>query len=86
MAEQTLSSGMVEMKTADAPAPSVRTIRSLIVDADAHVNPSHDMWVDYLPENLRSLAPKIEHGEDCDYVVFEGRRRKGQPDQRAGRT
>ena len=76
MAEQTLSSGMVEAKIEDAPTPSKRTIRSLIVDADAHVNPSHDMWVDYLPEHLREFAPKIEHGEDCDYVVFEGRRRK----------
>ena len=47
-----------------------------IVDADAHVNPSADMWADYLPEGLRELAPKIEHGEDCDYVVFEGKRRK----------
>ena len=50
--------------------------RPLIVDADAHVNPSHDMWADYLPVPLRELAPKIESGEDCDYVVFEGRRRK----------
>ena len=47
-----------------------------IVDADAHVNPSHDMWADYLPAGFRELAPKIEHGEDCDYIVFEGRRRK----------
>ena len=47
-----------------------------IVDADAHVNPSHDIWADYLPEAFRPLAPQIEHGEDCDYIVFEGRRRK----------
>ncbi len=47
-----------------------------IVDADAHVNPAADMWVDYLPAAFRELAPKLEHGEDCDYVVFEGRRRK----------
>ena len=50
--------------------------KPLIVDADAHVNPSHDMWVDYLPANLREHAPQIEHGEDCDYIVFEGKRRK----------
>ena len=49
---------------------------TLIVDADAHVNPPHDMWAEYLPESLREHAPQIEHGEDCDYVVFEGRRRK----------
>ncbi|HEX7858672.1 MAG TPA: amidohydrolase family protein [Sphingobium sp.] len=49
---------------------------ALIVDADAHVNPSHDMWRDYLPESLRQLAPRIEHGDDADYVIFEGNRRK----------
>lgn len=49
---------------------------TLIVDADAHVNPSHDMWLDYLPERLRDQAPQIEHAEDADYVIFEGRRRK----------
>ena len=32
--------------------------KPLIVDADAHVNPSHDMWVDYLPANLREHAPR----------------------------
>ena len=47
-----------------------------VVDADAHVNPSADMWADYLPRPLAELAPRIEHGEDCDYVVFEGKRRK----------
>lgn len=47
-----------------------------VIDADAHVNPSYDMWADYLPEAFRELAPQIEHGDDCDYVVFEGRRRK----------
>ena len=47
-----------------------------VVDADAHVNPSADMWADYLPGPLAELAPRIEHGEDCDYVVFEGNRRK----------
>jgi predicted TIM-barrel fold metal-dependent hydrolase len=50
--------------------------RAMIVDADAHVNPSHDMWADYLPVAFRELAPQIEHGDDCDYIVFEGRRRK----------
>ncbi|MDO7842149.1 amidohydrolase family protein [Sphingomonas immobilis] len=52
---------------------------SPIVDADAHVNPFPDFWSDYLPAHLRDLAPRIEHGdesEDCDYVVFEGRRKK----------
>src|SRR5262249_27225377 len=50
-----------------------------IVDADAHVNPPADIWSDYLPESLRDLAPRIERGsndEDCDWVVFEGKRKK----------
>lgn len=56
--------------------PVVKKLDTLIVDADAHVNPPHDMWAEYLPAPLREHAPKIEHGEDCDYIVFEGRRRK----------
>jgi len=47
-----------------------------IVDADAHVNPPATFWAEYLPSHLRDLAPKIEHAEDADYVVFEGSRRK----------
>jgi predicted TIM-barrel fold metal-dependent hydrolase len=47
-----------------------------IVDADAHVNPPHEFWVDYLPEKYKDAAPKIEHAEDADYIVFEGSRRK----------
>ena len=58
-----------------APRPDTRA-KPLIVDADAHVNPSHDMWADYLPEPLRAQAPQVEHGDDCDYIVFEGKRRK----------
>lgn len=46
-----------------------------LVDADAHIDPPHDMWRDYLPTHLRSRAPVIEHGEDGDYIVFEGNRR-----------
>lgn len=55
----------------NAPKPD-----AVIIDADAHVNPPHDMWADYLPENLREFAPVIEHGEDADYILFEGNRRK----------
>lgn len=68
----------IEEHETDAEVHTARRGRvdTLIVDADAHVNPAHDMWVDYLPESLRHLAPVIEHGEDADYVVFEGRRRK----------
>jgi predicted TIM-barrel fold metal-dependent hydrolase len=47
-----------------------------IVDADAHVNPPHDFWTDYMPSQWHEMLPKLEHGEDADYIVFEGRRRK----------
>lgn len=46
-----------------------------IIDADAHIDPPHDMWKDYLPNNLKSLAPVIENADDGDYIVFEGNRR-----------
>jgi predicted TIM-barrel fold metal-dependent hydrolase len=47
-----------------------------IIDADAHVNPPPTFWKDYLPAHLRDLAPRIESGDDADYVVFEGKRKK----------
>ena len=46
-----------------------------IVDADAHIDPPYEMWRDYLPANLRDLAPYIEEGEEHDWIVFEGNRR-----------
>jgi predicted TIM-barrel fold metal-dependent hydrolase len=58
---------------------ATRTDKLEVVDADAHVNPSPDFWADYLPDSLKSLAPRIVPGgadEDCDYVEFEGRRKK----------
>ena len=47
-----------------------------VIDADQHLNPPHTFWADYLPAKLRDQAPKIERGEDADYIVFEGKRRK----------
>ena len=46
-----------------------------IFDADAHIDPPHDMWKDYLPAHLKDRAPFIEHAEDGDYICFEGNRR-----------
>jgi predicted TIM-barrel fold metal-dependent hydrolase len=46
-----------------------------IFDADAHIDPPHDMWKDYLPSNLKDRAPKIVHEDDGDYIEFEGNRR-----------
>ena len=58
-----------------------------ICDADAHIDPPHTMWKDYLPAHLRDQAPRIEEGDDCDYVVFEGNRRPLQMiNNQAGRT
>lgn len=45
-----------------------------IIDADAHVNPPPDFWQDYLPQKFRAGAPRLESGDDMDYVVFEGNR------------
>jgi len=45
-----------------------------VIDADQHVNPPADFWQDYLPPQYRDVAPKIESGDDADYVVFEGSR------------
>ena len=46
-----------------------------VISADSHVNPQPDFWREYLPERFREGAPRIEHGEDVDYIVFEGQRR-----------
>jgi len=51
-----------------------RTYR--IVDADAHINPPPTFWADYLPARFRDRAPRVEPGDDADYVVFEGARKK----------
>jgi len=47
-----------------------------IIDTDQHVNPPHEFWKDYLPAKFADLAPRIEHADDSDYVVFEGQRKK----------
>ncbi len=46
-----------------------------LIDADAHLDPPHDMWREYLPAHLRELAPYIEPGEEHDWIVFEGKKR-----------
>lgn len=49
--------------------------RRRLIDADAHLDPPHEMWKDYLPSHLADQAPYIEEGEEHDWVVFEGNRR-----------
>jgi predicted TIM-barrel fold metal-dependent hydrolase len=46
-----------------------------VIDADAHMDAPYEMWADYLPAEFRNLAPHIEHGEEHDWIVFEGRKR-----------
>lgn len=47
-----------------------------VVDADVHVTPPPEFWAEYLSPRFRSMAPVIEHDEDCDWIVFEGTRKK----------
>ena len=49
--------------------------RRRLVDADAHIDPPYEFWGEYLPNHLKEFAPKIEEEDDCDYIVFEGKRR-----------
>jgi predicted TIM-barrel fold metal-dependent hydrolase len=63
---------MSEAATAERPRTSSKRVSWGLVDADAHIDPPYEMWREYLPEKLRELAPYIEAGEECDYVVFEG--------------
>jgi len=46
-----------------------------IVDADAHIDPPYEMWKDYLPASLADRGPKIEHGDEHDWIVFEDKKR-----------
>jgi len=58
-----------------------------VVDADAHIDPPVDMWQEYLPGKFKALAPVIEEGDDCDWIVFEGNRRPVMMiNNQAGRT
>ena len=49
--------------------------RRRVVDADAHMDPPYEMWAEYLPAHLREFAPRIEAGEEHDWMVFEGKKR-----------
>lgn len=50
-------------------------LRRRVIDADAHLDAPYEMWSEYLPAGLRDLAPRIENGEEHDWIVFEGKRR-----------
>jgi predicted TIM-barrel fold metal-dependent hydrolase len=62
-------------------------VADYVVDADVHVTPPPTFWAEYLSPKFRDLAPKLEEGNDCDYVVFEGNRRPiNLMQSQAGRT
>ncbi len=68
------------MPPADDAAVAAKTqasdkVRRRIVDADAHCDAPYEMWADYLSPEFRDQAPRIEHGEEHDWIVFEGNRR-----------
>jgi predicted TIM-barrel fold metal-dependent hydrolase len=72
----------MEMKESAGTA-SLRTL----VDADAHLDPPHDMWRTYLPAKLHEFAPYIEEDKEHDWIVFEGKRRPLRMiSNQAGRT
>jgi len=50
-------------------------VKRRIVDADAHIDPPYEMWKEYLPASQAEKAPYIEHGEEHDWIVFEGNKR-----------
>src|ERR1700756_5635420 len=61
--------------------------RLRIVDADAHCDAPYEMWADYLPPSLRDQAPRIENGDEHDWIVFEGKKRPVMMiSNQAGRT
>jgi predicted TIM-barrel fold metal-dependent hydrolase len=52
------------------------TMNYRVICADSHVNPPATFWENYLPNHLKQFAPRIEPGDDADYIVFEGNRKK----------
>ncbi|HLY82805.1 MAG TPA: amidohydrolase family protein [Acidimicrobiales bacterium] len=46
-----------------------------LISADSHVNAPADMWATYLPAEFRDQAPKVEHTDEGDFEVFEGKRK-----------
>ena len=62
-------------------------VADYVVDADVHVTPPPTFWAEYLSPRFRDQAPRVESGDDVDYIVFEGQRRAVNLMQsQAGRT
>ncbi len=45
-----------------------------LISSDSHVTMPDEAWQQYLDPEFRDRAPRIEHAEDGDYRIFEGRR------------
>jgi predicted TIM-barrel fold metal-dependent hydrolase len=66
---------MADIEVLERPVTGESFVTWRLVDADAHIDPPYEMWRDYLPERFKDLAPVIEEGDECDWLVFEGNRR-----------
>ena len=51
-------------------------VADYVIDADVHVTPPPTFWAEYLSPQYRDRAPTVEHGDDADWLVFEGTRKK----------
>src|SRR3954469_22090356 len=45
-----------------------------LISSDSHVNMPDEAWQTYLDPEFRDRAPRIEHDDDGDFRVFEGKR------------
>src|SRR3954452_14154862 len=45
-----------------------------LISSDSHVTMPDDAWQEYLSPEFRDRAPRIEHTDDGDVRVFEGKR------------
>jgi predicted TIM-barrel fold metal-dependent hydrolase len=66
---------MADADTLERPSAGEPFVTWKLIDADAHIDPPYEMWRDYLPARFKDLAPVVEEGEECDWLLFEGTRR-----------
>lgn len=68
--------GSIEAIDVNKEIKGAARVAPFVIDADQHINPPPMMWKDYLSSRFRDRAPYIEEGEECDYIVFEGHKKK----------
>jgi predicted TIM-barrel fold metal-dependent hydrolase len=69
-------SDLVRQREASERTDTTKPFDYKIVDADAHVSTPPDFWADYLPDRLKHMSPHVEEGDEFDYIVFQGNKRK----------